>query len=136
MPRIYGISNPKSGKIKVFYTVDQSVGKVKKPNPIPLASSVTRPMKIDGIWGSGSQAYLDAWESMISRAVGGVLTDGKVSSMTSGTTGGSITGARFKMAVLNGHYGLYRNNDWHLPLTKDPLWPAELTKTLFIETTI
>jgi len=158
MPRIYGISNPKSGKIRVFYTVDQSVGRggtnarldamlvqfflrilcdeVKKPSPISLASSVKRPLKIDGIWGSTSQAYLDAWEKMISATFGGVLMDGKVSTMSSGTTAGSTTGSRYKMAVLNGNYGMYRNNDWHLNLTSDPLWPAELTGSLYVTTTI
>jgi hypothetical protein len=158
MPRIYGISNPKAGKIRVFYTVDQSVGKggvnarldamlvqfflrilcdeVKKPSPISLASSVKRPLKIDGIWGSTSQAYLEAWEKMINSAYAGVLMDGKVSTMSSGTTAGSTTGSRYKMAVLNGNYGMYRNIDWHLNLTSDPLWPPELTGALYVTTTI
>lgn len=158
MPRIYGISNPKSGKIRVFYTVDQSVGRggtnsrqdvllvqfflrilcdeVKKPSPISLASTVKRPLKIDGLWGSNSQAYLDAWEKMINSAYGSVLLDGKVSTMSSGTTAGSTTGSRYKMAVLNGNYGMYRNVDWHLNLTSDPLWPGELTSYVYVKTTI
>ncbi len=157
MPKLYLIANPKPGKIRLFYTIDAAVGAgcanarkdvqlvqfflrvlcdEAKPSDLVLSSTVKRPLKIDGAWGQNSQAYLKAWEKQMAASGGSVLQDGKVDSMTLGTTAGPVTGNRYKMALMNGRYSIARSVEMHMNLASDPLFPGELASSFYVVTTI
>jgi hypothetical protein len=152
MPRLFLIRNPNPGRIQFFYSVDQAVG-TGCPNVRPdvklvqfflrilvdedksftgsVPATVKRPLNIDGSWGSQSAAYLEAWENVISQQQQ-IRRDRRVDPISTGTTVSAISHTSYKICVMNGAYGKFRGAVAHAKIFNDPLFPQELTPTLFV----
>jgi hypothetical protein len=153
MARIYGITNPTPGRIQVFYVGDQAVGQGcpnrsddvllvqfflrvifdndKEINPA-LHAGLKKPMSIDGSWGTQSQSYLKAWEAHMTATDPVIRADGRVDPVLSGTTVGSISKSIYKICIMNGRYGQLKGIPAHSNISRDPLFPAALKKSLFV----
>ncbi|MEO8071774.1 MAG: hypothetical protein ABI686_00865 [Acidobacteriota bacterium] len=138
---------------KHFYTVDQSVGvggansredvllvqfflRVGMENSPQSAGFIPpgeKPISIDGSCGRQTNTYIKFFQVEEGRRTPGfaTTTEGRIDPVTTGTFRGSITGRLLTIIALNIVYRT-RRGILIADIKKDPLFPAELTKSFYI----
>jgi hypothetical protein len=153
MARVYLIKKPKPNSLRLAYTVDQAVGQgcPNRRDDVLLVQFFLKvamedatgspgyrppgekPITVDGTCGRQTVAYIKFFQEEGNRRNPGIptTTDQRVDPVLSGTTKGALAGTFYTILALNVIYK-ERRGDLHLNISDDPLFPAELTKSLFI----
>ena len=92
------------------------------------------PINTDGIWGPGSQAYLNQFISVNSTQNPGspLKQDGRVDPVVGGKITGSLSGNVYTILALNTSFKNVRGVAALLDITTDPVFPKELRPSLKI----
>ena len=149
MARVYLVGNPTQ---RVLYTVDQAVGLgggnrrddvllvqlflrvLMEPggSEAPYVPPGRRPLAIDGVCGDDTLAYIRFYQEEAQRRFPQApVPDGRVDPMRSGSVIASISHKVYMLVALNVGYREKRG-DLYLNIGSDPLFPAELRKSLYI----
>jgi hypothetical protein len=153
MARVYLLTKPKL--TDRAYTVDQAVGQgcPNRRDDVLLVQFLLRvaredapdspgyrppgqpPIAIDGHFGPGTLAHLRFFEEEGNRRnpENPTVPDGRIDPVASGTPVGSLSGKLYKIFALNVLYVKRRGAAVHADMRRDPLYPAELTKSLYID---
>jgi hypothetical protein len=148
--------------VNVVYSVDQAVGAgcLNRRDDVLLVQFLFRiiredsfedgkrfpgfrppgeaPIDIDGVCGAQTNKYIRFFEAEVNRQREGdpdamkMVIDGRVDPIASGTPFGSLSGKIYKIWLMNLLYAGVRGKAAHEKIFKDPSFPKELTKSLFI----
>jgi hypothetical protein len=89
------------------------------------------PIKIDGLCGPQTIAYIRHYQTGTQALVSPSLVDGKVSPIRNGSLVGSIHGKVLAIAHLNGSYAKRYGAERHLRMDRDPEFPRSLREALY-----
>jgi hypothetical protein len=159
MARVYLFTNP--NRMKLVYSVDQPVGpgcpnrrddvllvqfllrvamEDNPPKNVGYRPPDERPITVDGLFGRQTAAYIRYFQEEDGRRVQqgqfqfAPATDGRIDPVASGTAFGAHSKTLYTIVDLNIVYVNRHGTQLHENISRDPLFPKELTKSLFLAT--
>jgi hypothetical protein len=110
------------------------VAMLDSPNSKPYIPPGEQPISIDGSCGPQTCRYIKFYQEEGNRRNPGVktTTEGRIDPVAGGSLTSSISHTFYTILALNVSYKDRRGKDLHEDISKDPLFPAELAKSLYV----
>lgn len=151
MARVFHVKNANAA-VKVAYTVDQAVGAgcPNRRDDVLLVQHLlriawkdvgaskgfrpageTEPLKADGVYGTKTAKFIKHFQEEANNRGAGVAKDQRVDPVLSGTSSGSVSHKFYTILAMNAARNARQTGNQD-DISRDPEFPAELTKSFYI----